>query len=59
MPSIPRSPTIIVMGGGGFLMEPDNPRLDRYILAGCGPERPKICFLPTASGDRPALVEKL
>jgi dipeptidase E len=42
---------IIAMGGGGFSMEPDNPALDRYVLEQCGKPRPKVCFLPTASGD--------
>ncbi|TWT27151.1 Type 1 glutamine amidotransferase-like domain-containing protein [Planomicrobium sp. CPCC 101110] len=42
---------IIALGGGGFLMEPNNPLLDSYILAQSKKERPKICFIPTASGD--------
>ena len=27
---------IIAMGGGGFSMEPENPALDRYIIAQTG-----------------------
>ena len=42
---------IIAMGGGGFSMEPDNLALDRYILEQAQKPDPKICFLPTASGD--------
>ena len=42
---------IVAMGGGGFSMEPRNLRLDRYILALTGKARPRVCFLPTASGD--------
>lgn len=42
---------IIALGGGGFSMEPDNPLLDTYILEQAQKEKPKICFLPTASGD--------
>jgi peptidase E len=42
---------IVAMGGGGFSMEPDNPLLDHYILGLARAERPKICFIPTASGD--------
>ncbi len=42
---------IIALGGGGFSMEPDNPALDCYVLEQAGNERPKICFIPTASGD--------
>lgn len=32
-------------------MEPDNPLLDQYILRHSQNARPKVCFLPTASGD--------
>jgi peptidase E len=42
---------IIAMGGGGFSMEPNNLLLDQYVLAQTGKPRPKVCFLPTASGD--------
>lgn len=42
---------IIALGGGGFLMEPENPLLDLYILEQSKKEKPKICFIPTASGD--------
>lgn len=41
---------IIAMGGGGFLMEPDNPLLDHYILDQAEASNPKICYLGTASG---------
>ncbi|WP_404346671.1 Type 1 glutamine amidotransferase-like domain-containing protein [Sutcliffiella horikoshii] len=42
---------LIALGGGGFSMEPENPLLDRYILQQSGKPTPKICFIPTASGD--------
>jgi peptidase E len=42
---------IIAYGGGGFSMEAGNPLLDNYVLAATGVERPRVCFLPTASGD--------
>ncbi len=32
-------------------MEPDNPLMDDFVLELSGAERPRICFLPTASGD--------
>jgi len=32
-------------------MEPDNPLLDDFVLAATGSPRPRVCFLPTASGD--------
>ncbi len=49
---------IIAMGGGGFSMEPDNPRLDLYVLAQSGQDRPKICFLPTASFDSQDYIDR-
>jgi dipeptidase E len=49
-------PQIIAMGGGGFLMEPDHLALDRYILAQALKHRPRVCFLPTASGDSENMV---
>ena len=44
---------IVAFGGGGFSMEAGNPLLDDYVLelARARRERPRICFLPTASGD--------
>jgi peptidase E len=32
-------------------MEAGNPLLDEYVLGLTGAERPKVCFLPSASGD--------
>lgn len=32
-------------------MEPENPLLDSYILRQSGKANPKICYIPTASGD--------
>ena len=43
--------TIIAIGGGGFLMEPENTLLDRYCLEQTGKSVSKVCFIPTASGD--------
>src|SRR4051812_3619036 len=40
---------IIAMGGGGFSMEPDNPAMDRYILAQSGKTKPKVLFLSPCS----------
>ena len=42
---------IVSFGGGGFSMEAGNPLLDDYVLGLTGSDRPKVCFLPTASGD--------
>jgi dipeptidase E len=46
-----RPPQIVAFGGGGFSMEAGNPLLDDYVLAATGRDRPRVCFLPTASGD--------
>ncbi len=49
---------IIAMGGGGFSEEPDNFLLDRYIFQQTGKDHPKVCFVPTASGDADGYIEK-
>ena len=49
---------IVAMGGGGFSMEPDNPLLDDFILGLTGKLRPKVCFVPTATGDSESYVQK-
>src|SRR6202165_3322767 len=47
----PRTPQIIALGGGGFSMERDSSLLDDYVLSLTDSPRPRVCFLPTASGD--------
>jgi dipeptidase E len=49
---------IVAMGGGGFSMEPENPLLDDYLLGLTGATRPRICFVPTASGDSDSYIER-
>ncbi|MCJ1907593.1 Type 1 glutamine amidotransferase-like domain-containing protein [Planococcus ruber] len=49
---------IIALGGGGFSMEPENPLLDQYILRQSGKIKPKICFIPTASGDSETYTQR-
>ena len=39
------------MGGGGFTMQERTSALDRLVLTMTGEPVPKVCFLPTASGD--------
>jgi dipeptidase E len=41
----------MAMGGGGFTMEERTEALDRLVLELTGRDVPRICFLPTASGD--------
>ncbi|MGH8900892.1 MAG: Type 1 glutamine amidotransferase-like domain-containing protein [Egibacteraceae bacterium] len=42
---------IVAMGGGGFSFGPDWACLDDYILGLTGKPHPRVCFVPTASGD--------
>jgi len=46
-----RVPQIVAFGGGGFSMEAGNRLLDDYVLSLTRKARPRVCFLPTASGD--------
>jgi dipeptidase E len=46
-----KTPQIVALGGGGFSMERDSSLLDDYVLSLTDAERPRVCFLPTASGD--------
>lgn len=46
-----RPPQIVAFGGGGFSTEWGNTLLDDHVLGLTGVERPRVCFLPTASGD--------
>jgi dipeptidase E len=46
------------MGGGGFSKEPENPLLDDFILRLTGRDRPRICFVPTASGDADGYIAR-
>ena len=42
---------ILAMGGGGFTMADRSAALDRLVLALTEKPVPRVCFLPTASGD--------
>jgi peptidase E len=48
---------IIALGGGGFSMEPENPALDLYVLEQAAGPEPRVCFLPTASGDSERYIQ--
>ena len=47
-----------IVAAGGALLRPSsgNDKLERYILDACGKAKPRVCFLPTASGDDLAYV---
>jgi peptidase E len=49
---------IIALGGGGFSDDPGNPVLDLYIILQSNKEKPKVCFLPTASRDAIDYIER-
>jgi peptidase E len=52
------SGAIVGMGGGGFSEEPDNPLLDGFVVSLAGRERPRVCFVATASGDSEGYVAR-
>jgi dipeptidase E len=54
---LPRKPQIIAIGGGGFA-QPENPLIEHYILAQARRRNPRICFIPTATGDAPTYIAK-
>ena len=45
---------IIAIGGGGFGRSPGEGIIEKYILNQSEEVRPKICFIPTATGDNEA-----
>ncbi len=49
-------PQIVAAGGALLVPESENFKLERYILDACGKEKPRVCFLPTASGDDPTYI---
>ena len=42
---------IISIGGGGFGRSLGELRIEKYIINQCKSSKPKICFIPTATGD--------
>lgn len=46
------------MGGGGFSMEPENPLLDDFLLSLVREKHPRVCFVPTASGDAESYADR-
>lgn len=53
-----RARTIVALGGGGFSTEPGDPRLDDHVLSLAGVPRPRVLFVPTASGDSDVYCER-
>ena len=42
---------IVAIGGGGFGRSLGNLKIEKYIISLVKKNKPKICFIPTASGD--------
>jgi len=42
---------IVAIGGGGFGRSLGSLKIEKYIISLISKKRPKICFIPTASGD--------
>jgi dipeptidase E len=53
-----RTPTILALGGGGFLMEPENPLLDDHLLALTGVDNPRLALIPTGGGDSDGVIAR-
>ncbi|GAC1306655.1 MAG: Type 1 glutamine amidotransferase-like domain-containing protein [Vulcanimicrobiaceae bacterium] len=49
---------IVAIGGGVLVPETGNFKLERYILDACGKEKPRVAFVPTASGDDVSYVAR-
>ena len=45
------SKNIVAIGGGGFGRSLGNLKIEKYIISLVNKKVPKICFIPTASGD--------
>lgn len=55
----PARGTIVTLGGGGFSMSDDGRSLiDDHLIELTGTQRPRVCFVPTASGDSPTYSER-
>lgn len=50
-------PHRLALLGGGFSTDEDG-LLDDWVLGHARTPQPKVCFLPTASGDAPGYIEK-
>ena len=49
---------IVAIGGGGFGRSIGDLKIERYIKNLSLKENPKICFIPTATGDSPDYIDK-
>jgi peptidase E len=49
-------PTIVAIGGGVLLEDPNQQLIETYILSLTGKDDPRVCFIGTATGDNPANI---
>ena len=49
-----RTRNIIAIGGGGFVGDPENLALEKYVLDQSRKDRPKALMIATARGDEQA-----
>jgi peptidase E len=49
---------VVALGGGGFSESPKNLALDEYIVSLSSKSKPRVCFLPTASGDSQLYIKR-
>jgi len=49
---------VVAIGGGGFAVDPGDLVLDEFALALSPRQPPRVCFLPTASGDSATYLVK-
>lgn len=50
--------TILALGGGGFSTLDAGSAIDDHLLSLTGKDLPKVCFIPTASGDADSYSER-
>ncbi|GGY52234.1 peptidase E [Bacterioplanes sanyensis] len=48
----------VVLGGGGWMMGELPSLLDQYILQLSGKAHPKVCYVPTATGDSDEVIQR-
>ena len=49
--------TVLALGGGGFSTLDAASAIDEHLLSLTGKDEPKVCFVPTASGDADPYIE--
>lgn len=54
--SVATTPRLALLGGG--FSTDDDGLLDNWLLGHARTSRPKVCFIPTASGDAPAYIDR-